>query len=156
MVVGIDDQGNRYVLEYFRKRVTPLVLADEIIKMYEKYKPAKTRIESVGYQEMLREYLRSKKYIPGLEIKETPRTQKSKRLEALQPHFAQKLMHLKKEHRDLVDELIMYPRGKHDDLLDGLYYASKGTYKPMHTLVDTQKAQMPDMEYNRKVDWMVV
>jgi len=24
----------------------------------------------------------------------------------------------------------MYPRGKHDDLLDGLYYAFYGSYRP--------------------------
>ena len=27
----------------------------------------------------------------------------------------------------------MYPRGKHDDLLDGLYYGMKGAYKPDHS-----------------------
>lgn len=157
MVVGIDDKGNRYVIDYFRRRVTPMVLSEEIMKMYERYRPAKTRIESVGYQEMLREYLRSKKYIPGLEIKETPRTMKSKRLEALQPYFAQGLVYLKKEHRDLVDELIMYPRGKHDDLLDGLYYAMKGVYKPLHTLTDALKREDQILlESRQKVDWMVV
>ena len=32
----------------------------------------------------------------------------------------------------LVDELTLYPRGKHDDLLDGFFYANKNCYKPVH------------------------
>ena len=28
---------------------------------------------------------------------------------------------------------LLYPRGKHDDLLDGFYYANKNCYKPAHT-----------------------
>ena len=35
-------------------------LADHIIEYFKKYKPMKTRIESVGYQEMLRDYLRQR------------------------------------------------------------------------------------------------
>lgn len=31
-----------------------------------------------------------------------------------------------------VDELLLYPRGKHDDLLDGFFYANKNCYKPLH------------------------
>ena len=32
----------------------------------------------------------------------------------------------------LVDELLLYPRGKHDDLLDGFFYANKNSYRPSH------------------------
>jgi hypothetical protein len=32
----------------------------------------------------------------------------------------------------LIDELLLYPRGKHDDLLDGFFYANKNSYKPYH------------------------
>ena len=42
-------------------------------------------------------------------------------------------MFIKKEMQALVDELTLYPRGKHDDLLDGFYYANKNCYKPAHT-----------------------
>ena len=91
--IAIDPDGNRFVLPYYRKRATPLDLADSIINNFKIYKSAKTRIESVGYQEMLRQYIKEKSadmglFIPGLEIKENPRTQKSFRLESLQPLFA--------------------------------------------------------------------
>ena len=76
-------------------------LAESIIEYFKLYKPVKVRIESVGYQEMLREYLRQRTeeenlFISGLEIKESPRTSKSSRLETMEPYFAQNKMYIKK------------------------------------------------------------
>lgn len=130
--VAVDNQDNRFVLPYFRGHVTPMALAEKIIEWHARWRPVKTRIESVGYQEMLREYVRAKKFIAGLEIKENPRTAKSSRLEALEPYFAQSKVFLATGMNELRDELLMYPRGKHDDLLDGLYYGNKGSYRPHH------------------------
>ena len=120
--MAIDKDNNRFVLPYYRKRAKPLNLADAIIQNFRTYRSARTRIESVGYQEMLRQYIKEKSqelglFIPGLEIKENPRTSKSYK-----------------------DELLLYPRGKHDDLLDGFFYANKNAYKPAHkTVIKKQK-----------------
>ena len=137
MPIAVDKENNRYVLPYYRKRATPMKLAESIIQYFKMYKPSKVRIESVGYQEMLREYIRTRCeeeniFISGLEIKESPRTSKSSRLETMEPYFAQGKMYMKKDMLELKDELLLYPRGKHDDLLDGMYYAMKGIYKPSH------------------------
>jgi len=136
--VAVDKEGNRFVLPYFRKRVSPMVLANNIIEYAKLYKPTKTRIESVGYQEMLREYVRDKceeegMFISGLEIKENPRNSKSARLETMEPVFAQKKVFIESSMEDLKNELLLYPRSKHDDLLDGMYYAMKGCYSPFHS-----------------------
>jgi hypothetical protein len=138
--VAIDALSNRFVLPYFRSHVTPLKLGEAILEYYDRYEPAKTRIESVGYQEMLREYVRSKKYIPGMEIKENPRGSKSSRLETLEPMFAQHRIFILRTMQPLVDELLMYPRGKHDDLLDGLYYATKGNFTPVDVKIPLKKS----------------
>jgi len=132
VVVAVDRHQNRYIVEYMRKRMTPMKLAEEILTYFQRYHPQKTRIESVGYQEMLREYLRTREFIPGMEIKHNPRAPKSRRLETMEPFFAQGKVFLKPEMKELVDELLLYPRGKHDDLLDGLYYAMKHVYEPHH------------------------
>jgi len=136
--VAIDDKNNRYVLPYFRKRIRPVDLAESILMYFSRYRPEKTKIETVGYQEMLRDYLRRKceelnMFIPGLEVKNQPRSSKSVRLEGMQPFFFQKKMFIRKDQEALKNELLMYPRGKHDDLLDGLYYGMKGSYKPDHS-----------------------
>ena len=70
--------------------------------------------------------------VQRLEIKERPRNSKSSRLETMQPYFAQGKFYIRKEMIELRDELLLYPRGKHDDLLDGLFYANKGIYSPFH------------------------
>ena len=159
VAVAVDSKNNKYVLPYYQNRATPMKLADDIISYFKRYKPVKTRIESIGYQEMLRDYLRVRAdeeglFIPGLEIKETPRASKSSRLETMQPWFAQNKIYLKKDMDALKDELLMFPRGKHDDLLDGLYYATKGNYTPNHG-VEQEKPRHSQKSYRKKAhDWL--
>lgn len=96
--VAIDADNNRYVLPYFRRRIRPVDLAEAILMYYNRYRPEKTKIETVGYQEMLRDYLRRKCeelniFIPGLEVKNQPRTAKSVRLEGMQPFSSKEDVH---------------------------------------------------------------
>lgn len=155
--VAIDKDNNRYILPYYRKHASPLSLAESIITYFKLYKPQKVRVESVGYQEMLREYLKQrceeeKIFIPGLEIKEIPRSSKSARLETLEPYFAQGKVYLKKGMQELLDELLLYPRGRNDDLLDGLFYAMKKIYVPLHTkMKETRTSKEKEIEFS---DWL--
>jgi len=139
MPVGFDENKNIYVLDYFHKRVNPLALTEAIIDYVKRFNPQRGHIESVGYQEMLRQTVRQRLldenlYLPGLELKFNPRMDKSARLETLQPFFAQHRVYIRKEQNDLIDELLMYPRGRHEDLIDGLYYATRKLIVPDHTV----------------------
>ena len=160
--LAIDKDGNRFVLPYYRKRATPMNLAESIINQFKVYKPSKTRIESVGYQEMLREYVKKRCeeeniFISGLEIKERPRNSKSARLETMQPYFAQKKVYISKDMIELRDELLLYPRSKHDDLLDGLFYANKNIYPPNHEDDDVDKGENASFKNKLSNDsWMTV
>lgn len=143
MPIAYDEDGNIYVLPYFRKRVTPTAHAEQIIDIIKHLKPTRGYVETVNYQEMLRVYLRQRldeedMYLPGLEKKNNPRTEKSVRLEALHPYFYNKKVYLSRDMQTLIDELLFYPRGKHDDLLDGLYYATRGLVKPDHTVDEVE------------------
>ena len=160
MPIAVDENNNRYILQYYRQRATPMQLAESIIEYFKLFKPVKVRVESVGYQEMLREYLRQrcdeeKLFISGLEIKESPRTSKSSRLETMQPYFAQKKMHLLKTMDELKDELLLYPRGKHDDLLDGLFYAMKKCYPPNHKKVVKENKSNYIRRDNEDISWKI-
>lgn len=135
--IAYDYNGNKYCLPYFRSRVSPMQLTERIIEYYNRYKPNKTKIESVGYQEMLRDYLRTKISIPGIEVKEVPRNSKSARLESLEPDFASRKVYVIRDvHADFINELLTFPKGKNDDTLDGFYYASRGVYRPTHSTKD--------------------
>tara|TARA_R110001583_G_scaffold562_3_gene5118 strand:+ start:5051 stop:6529 length:1479 start_codon:yes stop_codon:yes gene_type:complete len=160
MPVAVDENNNRYILQYYRQRATPMQLAESIIEYFKLFKPVKVRVESVGYQEMLREYLKQrcdeeKIFISGLEIKENPRTSKSSRLETMQPYFAQKKMFMLKSMEELRDELLLYPRGKHDDLLDGLFYAMKKCYPPYHKTATKENKKNVDSLYIDDISWKI-
>lgn len=138
------DGDNLYVLPYFRKRVTPTAHAEQIIETIKLLKPVRAQVETVGYQEMMRQYLRQrldeeKIWVGGLETKYTPRTEKSARLEALHPLFYNKRVFLKKNMNELFDELLSFPRGRHDDTLDGLYYATRKLIAPDHIVEGSDK-----------------
>ena len=130
--VATDSHDNRYVLPYFRKRVQPMDLAEEVIRMYETYKPSRTTIETTGYQEMLRDYLRRRMSIPGLEHPEKPTTEKNLRLESMQPFFRSGKVFIQPQMKELEGELFMFPKGKSRDLMDALYYAFRGVYPAHH------------------------
>jgi predicted phage terminase large subunit-like protein len=160
MPVAVDENNKRYILQYYRQRATPMQLAESIIEYFKIFKPVKVRVESVGYQEMLREYLRQrcdeeKIFISGLEIKESPRTSKSSRLETMQPYFAQKKMYMLESMSELRDELLLYPRGKHDDLLDGLFYAMKKCYPPHHKGVVKENKKSYTLENLDDISWKI-
>lgn len=133
--IAYDEERNIYCLPYFRKRVTPLAFGDEMIRAIKEEKPQRGHIETVGFQEMLRQYIREKLReenltLPGLETKFNPRTEKSARLETLQPFFANHKVFLLEGMKEFEEELIMYPRGKHDDMIDGFYYATRRLSPP--------------------------
>jgi hypothetical protein len=48
---------------------------------------------------------------------------KNARIRGLQPLFEQGLIEIRKDMTDFVDELLSFPRGKHDDLIDSLSLA---------------------------------
>jgi len=134
---------NIYMQDYFRGRVTPTAHAEQIISAIKFYKPTRVHVETVGYQEMLRDYLRKRLkeeniYVMGLETKINPRTEKSLRLESLHPYLYNNIIWVKKSHTEFVEEMITYPRGKHEDTLDGLELATKRLISPSHSLDDRE------------------
>lgn len=144
MPIGVDKEERRFVLPFFKARVSPMALAENIISKFLQYKPKKTTIETIGYQEMIRDYLSSDEvrakrgiHIPGLEYDDKttkPRESKSVRLESLEPLFANKKVYLKKGMTDFENELFLYPRTrKSPDMIDAFYYANSKVWTPYHT-----------------------
>jgi hypothetical protein len=145
----------RFCLPYYNKRVKPMELASAILQRDTLYRPNGTRIESIAYQEMLRDYIRSKRSIPGLSQREMPRTKKELRIESMQPHFYEKRMFFTKAQTEMRDQLLMFPRSKYDDLLDGLYMANKIAYKPQ---LETSKYRQEALEERGEEDdlWQIL
>ena len=92
-------------------------------------------------------------YIPGLEKGVKPRNRKSERLLSLVPMFAKKQFYWRPEDMKGQQEFLSYPRGKHDDILDAVYYAMDGR-KPCR-----QKTYMNPEKMNKNgkiLDWLTM
>ena len=134
MVIGVTAEYDYYVLEYWRKRVLPMECADEIFRFVKQYSPVRrVNIETIAYQEMLRDYVYKKSksegiFIPGIEkgIKGYGNQKKKDRLfEGLQPMFKQGAVHLKKTHHEFIGELLDFPKGSHDDCIDAFWLSTQ-------------------------------
>jgi phage terminase large subunit-like protein len=132
MVMGIDNEKNRYVLEYFRERIPTFDLPQIIIDMANKYTPIRrATIETVAAQEMVRDMVTrlahsDKRLIPGIfkGVKPPGGIKKEDRLETtLGPIVNSKKLFIRRSMTELVDEFFEHPFPRHDDLMDGLYYA---------------------------------
>ena len=72
MVIAMDKEKNRYVLEYFRERIPTFDLPQIIVDMANKYSPVRrATIETVAAQEMVRDMVTrlahsDKRLIPGI------------------------------------------------------------------------------------------
>ena len=139
VVIGVDSDKNRYVLEYYKERIPTFDVPDEIIKLCKKYAPVRrATIETVAAQEMVRDMLSrmegsDRRLMPGLfkGVKPTGRIKKEDRLEtALGPIVNSKKLFIRRSMTDLVDEFFEHPMARHDDLMDALYYADYYSKSP--------------------------
>jgi predicted phage terminase large subunit-like protein len=165
MVIGVTAEFDYYVLEYWRKRVLPMECADEIFKIFKRYSPVRrVNIETIAYQEMLRDYVykRSKKeglFIPGIEkgIKGYGNKKKKDRLfEGLQPMFKQGAVHLRKNHHEFIGELLDFPKGSHDDCIDAFWLSTQfARGNPKAGNEKKEKNKDGSYTYKRKIyNWM--
>jgi len=158
-MIGIDAEGNHYAIDIFRDRISPELQPDKIIDMYKKYKPRRIKIETVGYQEALRtsvrEIMRKQDlYIPGLEKGVKPRNRKSERLLSLVPMFAKGTFFWRPQDLEGQKEFMSYPKGKHDDVMDGIWTALDGA-KPCRKKEFKENENKSTLT-NKILDWMTL
>ena len=166
MVMGIDANKNRYIIDYFHDKIPAFDMPEQIIKTAKKYKPIRrVAVETVGAQEMVRDMVermvkKEKKLLPGINLGVRPPhgIKKEDRLEmSLGSIVNSKKLYIKKEHTELLDELFQFPKGRNDDLLDGLYYSDFFAKPPKSTVIKKEEYEsvddlMPRMK--TKINWM--
>ncbi len=127
LTAGMDlIDGKIYVLDYFRQRANPGEVIDAIFNQVIQYSPVVVGIEGVNYQKTLLYWLREtqnkrKMWFNVDELKTGGRS-KPARVHGLQPIFANRRIHLKPWMTELRQEIVAYPRGAHDDIIDALAY----------------------------------
>lgn len=169
MVIGVDADLNRYCIDMWRRRERAIDVVDEMIRLYKRYNPFKTYVESNGFQSILaqeadRRMREENIWIPGLQAKNTARNQKDDRLEGMQPEFARRMVYLHALEFDnnrqaktvfdpFIDELSFFPRTQHDDCLDAYWYARKRVVRPDFEIVKVKEKKEIRRRY---IDWRLV
>jgi len=127
--VGVDKNNDWYILDIWRDRCQPKTLIDQMFHWNERWKPVSVGIETVAYQKALQYFLydemkRRNKMIPLVELGHTERS-KDERIRGLQPRYEMgSIFHpdpvMSPNVQFLEDELLRFPKGKNDDLIDAL------------------------------------
>lgn len=120
------------VVDYFHKRVNPSGLIDEIFNMVEKWGLRRIGIETFAFQKTIKYQLQEeqRKRNRFFSIDELgsrrggkePLLTKEARIRRLQPYFEQGLVEIRFDMSELENELVAFPRGRYDDLIDALSY----------------------------------
>ena len=147
-VMGVNKEGQWFILDVWYGRVTPDEHMDEIFNMVSKWNPLKVGIEKVAYQDAMRIFL--EKEMPRRNIffsmvPLTARERKETRIDVLQPRFAVGSVWFPVGAgflQELEGELLAFPSGAHDDLIDALAYMEQIASAP--TKVSFGDIEMPD------------
>jgi len=130
VTVGIDQYSNIYILDIVRERMKPDQIINTIFHQYERWHPQAIGLEEVAFQRALRYSIKKemeerKRWLNIIELKPHARS-KDQRIKGLQPLYAEgKVLHNRELAYNiyLEDELLRFPRGRNDDIIDALAYA---------------------------------
>lgn len=136
VVVGVDDKSNYYVLDVYNELTTSDEMIRLMMKVQEQWKPRKFGIEKMMATRMLMPHLEKamrdeQRYIP-VELMSADRGAggrrgmsdgKYQRIKSLVGPANLGVLRFNRKHIDLHEQMVTFPRGKHDDVLDALSYA---------------------------------
>jgi len=125
-VVGIDWENNWYILKYYREKLLTNDFINRLFDVKHEWNPITTSIELVSQAQGLldpihNEEERRNEYLNLFEIKVRNEYTKQIRIRSvLQPRFERGKIFIKEDMVDLKDEILRFPKAKHDDIIDPL------------------------------------
>lgn len=131
VVAGMFKDRRIRVVDFVRKRVVPSELVSIVFDLVKKWRLKRVGIETFAFQKTLKYEIERRQRETGvffgideLRIGRTGSGEKTinkeERIRSLQPLFEQGLIEIRSDMSDLVDELLAFPRGKYDDIIDAL------------------------------------
>ena len=104
------------------------LLIHKIIEIFLLYRPRYLVFETIAFQEVLKDKLKEEAldagiYLPIVEVKH--RISKEIRISALSPYVCDGTLLFNKNDRLLIEELLTFPKGSHDDIIDAVEMAFK-------------------------------
>lgn len=126
LTIGVDPDNNWYVLEVRRDKWTVGTLIEQLFAVNEMWHPITMSIEVIGQAQGLMtpihdEEDRRNKYLPLFEVTSRPDIKKEMRIRSvLQPRFERGKIFIRREDFELEEEILKFPRSKHDDMIDAM------------------------------------
>lgn len=159
VVVGTTSDNVLYVLEANELRLGTYDLINRIFDTMKKWRCRSLVIETVTFQEILKDMVY--KEMPRKDMffgvrEEKPKDRKGIRLRGLSPYYYGGHIYHNGFFPDLVRQLRSFPKSKHDDLLDGLWFAIKGTYRPSPKTYNPSKKDRPRIVKRKEYNWAVL
>lgn len=148
VVVSVDCENRRYVRYAERFKITPTDIVRKVFEINAQFSPKIIGIEDVAYQKALLYFLdeemrRRNVIVPIQGVR--PPTDKTKQMKILSlvPRFEWGHIFLNQGLHDLEMELLQFPRGAHDDLIDALASMSEIIYPPQKEKDKDEKPHSP-------------
>lgn len=125
IVAAVTPEADIFVLETVRRRLTGLQLLDEIVRLNEAYGQLDgVLVETYFQQYKLLSWMKTKASERLTSIKwmkyKMDKRAKATRISGLQPYFQSGKVFWLKNHVELENEVLQYPRSDHDDMFDCL------------------------------------
>lgn len=133
-ITWIDLDGKRYIKAY-QLKVNPAELIDHLFFLHAKYKPTKIGIEETVYLMAIKPFIDEEMRKRGLffyiESLKHGGNKKETRIRGLIPLYTSgTIYHIEGDNVPFEGELLRFPNGKHDDIIDALAYSIDFAYKP--------------------------
>lgn len=127
VLVGMDYMQELYVRQIHRAKMNYSQIINLMFDWYHKYQPRAIALETIATQKNIQYMLNNEQknrgiWLPVKEIKSRTATKES-RIEALAPYYEFGRVHHIKESNQLDEleyELLHFPKGSHDDVIDAL------------------------------------
>ena len=121
VTIAVDKSHNIYVLDAYHGRLTFDKQMHKIRDLAARFHPLRIAIESNAFQDVLPGELVRTSSLPVRKVRQT--RDKLTRAIRLSPQFENGKIFLKRSMTELVNELLLFPRARHDDLFDALEMA---------------------------------
>lgn len=122
--IGIAPDMSIYQMEYRNERFDLFETIEAIFDHIDKYSPDLLVIENVAYQEALLQLLKKEMQLRNKFVRIEPvhsSVDKNQRIRGLLPYYRMgRIYHRAESCQALEDQLLAFPRGKHDDIIDAL------------------------------------
>jgi predicted phage terminase large subunit-like protein len=102
---------------------------EELFRVYRQFNPRVIVFEEVAFQEVFKKWILEEGSKRGLHLPVKgvkPKGSKEVRATALAPLMENGLLKFKENQKELIEQLLTFPKGTHDDAVDALVYAVQG------------------------------